>query len=326
MHRVLELDFAKFVAIILVTLGHSIQIIGRSNCFEDPLFSTIYSFHMPLFIMISGFFFISSLKLSFCEMLSRKTVSLILPVLSYAIPLFIALAIYKRTFPPFIILINSIGNIWFLLTLFNCYILLFVMLKSRVCFTLGLLLLLLGAFVGILQKTIFLFPYFLVGYLIRKNYDIFLKYNYLIVFSSFIFFIILLSFWNADYTIYRTQLKWIQNGMFNISVFYITVYRYFIGLAGSLFVLSFSILLGRSEKIHSVFYSIGGKTLTVYLIQMFAMFYLGVLGISLKCSDSYWIELLVALGIVVLGCGLHIYFSKYKLLSVLFLGKYGLFK
>jgi fucose 4-O-acetylase-like acetyltransferase len=47
------LDIAKGVAIILVVIGHVIQ--GSSANFDDLLdFKIIYSFHMPLFIFLSG--------------------------------------------------------------------------------------------------------------------------------------------------------------------------------------------------------------------------------------------------------------------------------
>jgi len=47
------LDIAKGLAIILVVVGHVIQ--GSSDKFDDLLwFKVIYSFHMPLFVFLSG--------------------------------------------------------------------------------------------------------------------------------------------------------------------------------------------------------------------------------------------------------------------------------
>jgi fucose 4-O-acetylase-like acetyltransferase len=47
------LDIAKGLAIILVIVGHVIQ--GSSDNFDDLLwFRVIYSFHMPLFVFLSG--------------------------------------------------------------------------------------------------------------------------------------------------------------------------------------------------------------------------------------------------------------------------------
>lgn len=51
--RDLFLDIAKGLAIILVVVGHVVQ--GSSPHFDDLLwFKVIYSFHMPLFVLLSG--------------------------------------------------------------------------------------------------------------------------------------------------------------------------------------------------------------------------------------------------------------------------------
>jgi fucose 4-O-acetylase-like acetyltransferase len=52
-NRDLFLDIAKGLAIILVVVGHVVQ--GSSPKFDDLLwFKVIYSFHMPLFVFLSG--------------------------------------------------------------------------------------------------------------------------------------------------------------------------------------------------------------------------------------------------------------------------------
>lgn len=57
------IDFVKSVAIILVVIGHCIQCGSGSLYFEEQLyfdnilFRVIYSFHMPLFMLLSGFLF-----------------------------------------------------------------------------------------------------------------------------------------------------------------------------------------------------------------------------------------------------------------------------
>ena len=51
-NRIDYIDILRGFAIFLVTLGH---IIEKSGYKESPLFTFIYSFHMPLFFCISGF-------------------------------------------------------------------------------------------------------------------------------------------------------------------------------------------------------------------------------------------------------------------------------
>lgn len=58
MERNEKLDNLKGIAIFLVVWGHSLQYLnnGEFDFFENSLFQVIYSFHMPLFMVISGFF------------------------------------------------------------------------------------------------------------------------------------------------------------------------------------------------------------------------------------------------------------------------------
>lgn len=58
------IDLIKGVAVILVIWGHFIQFstAGSYDFFSDFIFKLIYSFHMPLFAMISGYLFYNSLK------------------------------------------------------------------------------------------------------------------------------------------------------------------------------------------------------------------------------------------------------------------------
>ena len=54
--RMKNIDCLKGIAILLVVLGHSIQYLyGNEVAFHNRLFNYIYSFHMPLFMFISGF-------------------------------------------------------------------------------------------------------------------------------------------------------------------------------------------------------------------------------------------------------------------------------
>ena len=56
--RIYLFDNIKFLAILLVVIGHAINFMTEAdgNMLEKSLFLTIYSIHMPLFIFISGLF------------------------------------------------------------------------------------------------------------------------------------------------------------------------------------------------------------------------------------------------------------------------------
>ncbi|WP_353427818.1 acyltransferase family protein [Polynucleobacter sp. MWH-UH19D] len=91
-------DFYKGVAIILVVTGHTFQYIIYPNNFDESLgFRLIYSFHMPLFVFISGmissywileFKLLADLKNNLHLAIQRFTKScirLILPFISWTI-------------------------------------------------------------------------------------------------------------------------------------------------------------------------------------------------------------------------------------------------
>lgn len=85
-------DILKGIAIILVILGHCIQF-GSGRVYEgsgafqsNPLYIWIYSFHMPLFMIVAGYFTEGSLeRYSGKKCLVRRLQSLVVPILSWSI-------------------------------------------------------------------------------------------------------------------------------------------------------------------------------------------------------------------------------------------------
>lgn len=55
MNRIIELDFFKGIAIILVVSAHFLSSNWINSVDIHPVYTWIYSFHMPLFVFISGF-------------------------------------------------------------------------------------------------------------------------------------------------------------------------------------------------------------------------------------------------------------------------------
>ena len=82
--RLLWPDVLKSFAIFLVILGH-VSSVYDSRGYSSPIALWIYSFHMPLFMMLSGMFFKYSLKKEFKILLTDKSLLLLLPLLSWGI-------------------------------------------------------------------------------------------------------------------------------------------------------------------------------------------------------------------------------------------------
>ena len=57
-----EITIARGIGILLVVLGHALKQTGVTNTVVDVLIEVIYSFHMPLFFVLTGFVSVNLLK------------------------------------------------------------------------------------------------------------------------------------------------------------------------------------------------------------------------------------------------------------------------
>lgn len=118
MERINYFDFLKGIAIILVVMGH---IAEKSMGITSSLFNNLYgSFHMPIFITISGFLCFKHSDFTISDLLNfihKKFLRVILPFLSVG-----ALYGYWNFNNPTDGMINKFQGLWFLPTLFYCMI------------------------------------------------------------------------------------------------------------------------------------------------------------------------------------------------------------
>ena len=77
-------DLLKAFAITLVVIGHVVSTYDPRG-YKAPIAEWIYSFHMPLFMMLSGMFFKYTLDKPFWLMIKIKCRTLLLPLLSWSI-------------------------------------------------------------------------------------------------------------------------------------------------------------------------------------------------------------------------------------------------
>ena len=81
MTRINYIDFVKFIAILCVAIGHSVDSLPNASGFELSIYSIIYSFHMPLFAFVSGLFLTFSDNVVID--LQKKSIQLLLPYVSW---------------------------------------------------------------------------------------------------------------------------------------------------------------------------------------------------------------------------------------------------
>ena len=193
-----KLSEVKGLAIILMIVGHVIQIL-TPDFYDNKLFVIIYSFHMPLLMFISGYFFnISLQKYSFKEILIKKLKHILIPILFWSTPFFIHSFIKlfnsgTLSLPDLLsAFFHSYFGLWFLWSvLFNSCFVCFInkILKDKLIFhVLSIFLCLIIPFGA---PYLFMFICFGIGYFLAKKDFIKIINNNLIFFSSIILSIIL---------------------------------------------------------------------------------------------------------------------------------------
>ena len=122
-------DTVKAILIFLVILGHVVQLFMymSNDCMDfwsDPLFKGIYIFHMPLFMLISGFFAAKSIAKHGRKSVIRYLHRLALPCVGMGL-IYLTLVLLK---------VKSIWSIysgytalWFLIVVFECVVFYIIM-------------------------------------------------------------------------------------------------------------------------------------------------------------------------------------------------------
>ena len=244
-------DCVKGVAIILVVLGHSIQygsgqeFLWQEGYFSNRFFQLIYSFHMPLFMLVSGFFFNGTLqRYSAKDITIKKIRALLIPIISFsAIKLIVTSAgegSVELTASGIFDLI--IKNLWFLWVVLASSLICVAVEKMTVSW------IYIPVIIGMmflpnkynLSYLAFLFPYFIIGmYSARKEWykAIFAKPALCGLMSLVIFAVMFLFYTENDFV--YTSGTCILNRAIDIKQILTDLYRFAIGLIGSAAVICF---------------------------------------------------------------------------------------
>lgn len=269
-NRNLAIDSLKGFAIFLVCWGHSIQFLKKdaNSFFDNPLFILIYSFHMPLFMMISGYLFFYSLrKDSLIGITRRRLFQLIVPSVSWFI---LESLLINRDINIPNIKYGAVFPFWFLSSLFMACITMaiskFILKDSPWVFF--ILIFLTSLFFGDswnMDRTKFLAPYFLLGFCAHYFMGLIERNRHWIGCISSMAWVVMLLFWDKEFYIYITKMTF--HGVEFWHQFYVVVYRYAIGFFGSvsaIYLYSYTVSLRRFSLVAAY---IGGYTLPIYIIS-----------------------------------------------------------
>ena len=263
-----EIDVLKGLGIIAVYLGHSFNLSGLNfNEVMIYIYRSMYSFHLPMFFLISGFLSNTGKEIKLKKFYINKIKRLWIPYL------FINFIDYfpRTLFPNLVnsefegireVLLYGTKISWFIYTLFILFMIFpilekYVFSKDKYYIS-GIIILLLNIFkIGTdiklfaLGSVIYHLIYFYIGYIIKDIY----KKNFLNgkMVDKKVFILISILYLGFSY-----------------KYFYFNLYTHIIfALIGSFFYFNISMRLNSNNTIYNFFKFCGNESLTLYLLEGF---------------------------------------------------------
>ncbi|MBS4188994.1 acyltransferase family protein [Bacillus sp. FJAT-49705] len=264
-------DNAKFILIFLVVFGHFLRSYISENETVYTLYKLIYTFHMPAFILISGFFAKGFNKQGYIAKISKK---LILPYIIFQL---IYSLFYYFLYNEQSIQVDPLTphwSLWFLISLFSWNIMLILFTKIKpiisiiVAFAIGLM-------VGYadwitdflsLSRTFVFFPLFLIGYYLKKEHFSLIVSPKAKIASISIFIIVFTGFYlfpDLNHEWLLGSKPYTEMRVASITAVFARLAFYILSL---IMVFSFFSLVPRKQYF---FTTVGKNTLYVYLLHGF---------------------------------------------------------
>jgi len=331
------LDIVKGITITLVVFAHCIQFgsgqeaLHHGAHFENWLFKLIYTFHMPVFMLISGYLFFFSLRRhTYSENLSLRFTHLLLPVLIWqSLWIIVEHFLNWGMYPTIYSIISSYTcELWFLVSLFvNSTLILIIYHKFNSSKRIYLLFALFPLTLTIpfhqsTSLTIFMFPYFIIGYYFNKlNISKLFaprdRKSLLLIVFLLLCFIFMYNHYNTEHYVYTTGTSIISNHRISIERIIIVLFRWIIGFVGSAL---FLLIVWWVHQLISLklFTYLGTTSLGIYIIStyIFKLFYI----LPQIISSNLLINTLQCIIVLVISWSCSKLLSRHSLTKKLFLG------
>ncbi len=288
-------DLLRGFAILLVVLGHCIQegsgveYSASALYFEDKLYQLIYSFHMPLFMMISGFLSWGSVRRAekagrMNQLLCRRAKTLLSPIfiwsaLDYGLNLLLTPSLLPDSLWNFIwtYINRTFYALWFLWAVFWSFLIVFLV--RRFCknspWIYGAIFLLMfvtpdGLGLGAYK---YLFLYFVTAFYGRgllESHGAGTNPWHIVIFG--LGFAFLFLFFRADSMIYLTGYKLLGKNI--PKQMFLDLYRALIGFVGSAFFILTGDYLLKNTFFRGRFLQILGRdTMGIYILSGYLILY-----------------------------------------------------
>ena len=272
--------------------GHCIQYCcnGSFDFFNDSVYRFIYSFHMPLLMLISGYlFYFSSNKRNLNDLIDHKIKSILYPIIVCSILFSLITNTLMNILNGNIKAILSIDwfgyltYYWFLWSVMICSIPIAFASKVKNMYV-RLIIYFVGALLVFIApcgaNNLWMYPYYVLGFIYAKYKD----FNFMISLKkikllSLIVFPIMLLFFTKDHFFYTTGLTGNIGFIGNMPT---NLYRWAIGLIGSVFIFTLlDIFLSIStlkNPIISFLNKLGENSMQYYVLQCILIsFYLPII-------------------------------------------------
>lgn len=276
-----NIDIIKEIAIYCVLWGHCIQCMsGDVDFFNLEAIKLIYSFHMPLFALISGYLFFRTSQKRAVDILKSRLMSLGVPFFVWNLLLYIRKYFFDiltaQSFE-----VNNIGilralasGLWFLKSLFIITVLATLIVKCSkkykyLCsFAVWISLILFNNVFG--DHTADLFPFFVLGYYVAEHKSIVEKI-YKCRYIAYIAFIVLLIRMREEYFVYVGGINPVISEYGFAKQVYFDLYRLIIGIVGSSTIILLVMQIGKylPSAVNKFFEAMGRVTLQLYVLQSF---------------------------------------------------------
>lgn len=327
MARIEWIDNLKAWTITMVVMGHmmSCEAFGSTMgawCYEH----LIIPFHMPLFAVLSGWFFKprNEAGTSWAAFLSKKCRTILLPYLVWCVVWFFvrplamtcldggALHLSSVVWQARFLLSDGIMRYgwWFLRALFLCHVVAYLSGRHLWLSALGVASLALTGILpnmpekdSLLKGFVYLYPFFVTGWWLRRWESHLEPKPWLLAASVLTYGAMLLAWQPADsfYAMNTSALAPAGAGdIVGMTVVWKTLWRYLVGTVGSVMFLLLAKRLAARPM--GLFSAIGRETLGIYLLQSVVYWSLpkhDILGLGE--GATFLVALLVSAGILVMA-------------------------
>ena len=258
---------AKGIGIILVVIGHFHP--ESSPTYWSEIYRIIYSFHMPLFFILSGYLY-NHTKYRYCDLIKNKTKRLLYPFVTIAAVFFlIKYAAGRVAYLAHPVDITSVYSLfvdpvksympllWFVHALFLIFAIYpvarFFLNNYMIILVLFGIISFLGSNYVVLGEVIDHMPFFVVGVILREN--------------EFLSKIVVSTNWRSVFT--PILIFMLIYGVRYSSHLYGYPFKFTLGVAGSLFVMNISQVIYATpfEKIKGLLLHVGYYSMTIYLFH-----------------------------------------------------------